>query len=123
VRERNPRQCAGVVDQIPCPEVVRAVDDELVVSYQVVDVGLRDTRFVFLDGDVGVEFGHELRGGVDLRPTDIVVAVNYLPLEIRQFDDIVVGDTERADTGGCQILDDRRPESAGSKNEHRRVKQ
>ncbi|ERH10505.1 MAG: hypothetical protein J07HX64_02280 [halophilic archaeon J07HX64] len=78
---------------------------------------------MFLDSDIGVEFGRELRGGVDLRPADIAVAVNYLTLKIREFDDIVVGDTERAHTCGRQILDDRRPEAAGSENEDRRVDQ
>jgi len=78
---------------------------------------------VGLDVDVRVELCDVVAGGLDLRAADVVVAVDDLALEVREFDHVVVDDAEAADARGREVLDDGRAEAAGPHAEHGRVEQ
>jgi len=117
VGKRDASQRTRVVDEVPRLEVVGPVDDEVVAVDERLDVLGGHADLVCLDVDIGVQFGHERRGAVDLLSTHVVVAVDDLALEVREFNHVVVGDPERADTRRGEILDDRRPEPPGAQDE------
>jgi len=73
--------------------------------------------FVSLDVDIGVQLVDVVGGALDLRPTDIGVAVDDLSLQVRALDDIVIDDSQPTDAGRCEILDSRRAKSAGTDNQ------
>ncbi len=60
-----------------------------------------------------VEPGHGVGGALDLRPAEIGGPVDYLPLEVRKGNRVVVDDSDRPDSGGGEILDQRRAEPPG----------
>ena len=111
VAERDAGERAGVVDEVARGEVVRAVDHDVVVRDEVLDVRRGQADLVRLDVDVGVLPGDEVARGLDLRAADVRVAVDHLSLEVRALDDVVVDDAERADAGRREVLDGRRPEA------------
>ena len=62
-------------------------------------------------------------GGVDLGHADAVGRVDDLALEVRDVDDVVVDDPERADAGGGEVERGRRAEAAGAEQQHLGVEQ
>ena len=62
-------------------------------------------------------------GGVDLRHADAARRVDDLALEVRDVDDVVVDDPERADAGGGEVERGRRAEPAGAEQQDLRVEQ
>ena len=54
---------------------------------------------------------------------DALGGVDDLALEVRDVDDVVVDDADRADAGGGEIERDRRAESAGAEQQHLAVEQ
>src|SRR5690606_28684214 len=114
---------AGVVHEVARREVVAAVDDDVVVLEEALDV-LRGHALAVADHlDVRIEaFERELRR-LDLRHADAVLAVEDLSLQVRAVDDVVVDDPYRADAGRCEIIRDRRAEPAGADAQDLRVEQ
>ena len=55
------------------------------------------------DLDVRVEVTKRLGRGLDLRPTDVVVAVEKLALQVGSVDDVEVDDADLAHSGRRQI--------------------
>ena len=53
--------------------------------------------------DVGVERVDGDPCRLDFRHADAIVAVQDLPLQVREIDDVVIDDAERADPGGGEI--------------------
>ena len=78
---------------------------------------------VLHDVDVGVQRLHRDLGRVDLRRADAVGRVDDLALEVRQVDDVVVDDPDRADAGGGEVQRGRRAEPAGAEQQDLRVEQ
>ena len=62
-------------------------------------------------------------GRVDLRHADAVGRVDDLALEVRQVDDVVVDDADRADARGGEVQRGRRAEPAGAEQQDLRVEQ
>jgi hypothetical protein len=75
------------------------------------------------DCDVGVERVDRLLGRLDLRHADPCRGVDHLALEVREVDDVVVDDAERADAGRGEVQRGRRAEAAGAEQQHARVEQ
>jgi len=119
----KPLDPGGVVDNVSSPEVVRAVDDEVVAGEQVADVPLVEPRLVRLHVDVGIEPVDVPRRRLDLRLAHVGVAVDHLPLEVRALDHVAVDDPDCADARGREVLDDRRAEPAGADHERASVEE
>ena len=73
--------------------------------------------------DVGVDRLDRLLRGVHLGDADPVGRVDDLALEVREVDDVVVDDAERADAGGGEVERGRRAEAAGAEQQHLGVEQ
>ena len=76
-----------------------------------------------LDRDMRVEGLDGALGAGRLRLADVVRPVDHLPLQVRQRDDVVVDDADRADAGGGEVEDGGRAEAAGADHEHARALQ
>ncbi len=64
-----------------------------------------------------------LLGRVDLGDTDALGVVDHLALQVREIDDVVVDDPERADAGRGEIQRRRRAEATGAEQQHLGVEQ
>ncbi len=74
-----------------------------------------------LDRDMRIEARDRRRGAVDFRISDIGGGVDDLPLQVRERDQIVIDDAERADAGGREIIEHRRTEPAGADHQDART--
>ena len=123
VHVRPAEQHARVVGEIAGGEVVRAVDDHVVLREQRERVLGREPQRVALDEHVGVHRGDPLRGHVDLRAPDVGGAVEHLAVQVRGVDAVEVDDPERAHARGREILRGRAAEPARADQQHARVEQ
>src|SRR4051794_38386219 len=73
------------------------------------------------DVDQRVDLPHRIARGLRLRPADVGLAMNDLPLQVRLVDDIEVDDTERADAGGREVHQRRRAQTARADDKDLRV--
>src|SRR5688572_18789535 len=89
-----------VADQVSRREVVRAVDDDVVVSENLERIagGQRDVDAG--DLDIRVDLVESIGGGIRLPTPDVAGAVKNLALEVRPVDDIGIHDPEVADARG-----------------------
>src|SRR4029079_16786303 len=110
VHHRDPRDQAGVVQQVARGEVVGAVDDHVVAGDDVEHVLGGQPLGVLVDGHAGGDRLDRGLGGVDLGLADAVDGVQDLALEVRDVDGVGVDDAQRADAGGGQVDGRRRGE-------------
>ncbi len=115
---RLAQQHAGVVDQVAGGEVVRAVDDHVVVPEQLQGVRGVEPRLVGDDLDVRVEVAQALGGGLDLRPAHGGAAEEDLAVEVALVDHVEVDQAERADPRRREVEAERRAEAAGADHQH-----
>ena len=118
--QRLLRKVTGIRDEIARGEIVGAVGDDVVARNQVERVARIDPRHVRLDGDMRIEPRDGRFGAIDLALADIVRAEDHLPLQIGQRHGIVVDDADRANAGGGEIHQHRRPEPAGADDQNPR---
>src|SRR6266705_1492670 len=97
VHERDVRLDRGLVDQETRLEIVRAIDDDVGIAQDLSDRRRMDVFRDRFDLDFGVHGAEAFRGGLRLRPVDVAFAVEQLPLEIREFDDIPVDEPKMPD--------------------------
>ena len=71
-----------------------------------------------LDVDMRVDAGQRGTRTVDLCLADGIGVMDDLPLQIGQRDDVVIDQSDGADTGRSQILQNRRAQSAGPDDQH-----
>ena len=76
-----------------------------------------------LEMNMRIERANYLGSAVDLAPSDVGRGVDNLALQVGQRDDVVIDRTERADTGGRQIHQDRGAKAAGADHQHGRLLQ
>ena len=115
-----PRQHARVVHEIARREIVGAVEDHVVRLEQPQRV-LRAQRLVVgLDVHVRIERVQAILRRRQLRAADVRRAVNDLPLQVAEVDDVEVDDADGADAGGGEIHRRRRAEAAGADAQHLR---
>jgi len=62
-----------------------------------------------------------MRGNLSLRPSAIGETEQWLALQIRQFNHIVIDERKRPDPGGGERLHHRAPQTARTNNEHMRI--
>src|SRR6185369_14420510 len=105
-------QHAGIVGQVARREIVRSINNDVVVLDDLDRVFAREARVMKDDVDPGVDavdgFLRRLRFG----PADVGVGVKDLALEIGVIDGIKINNAEFANAGGCQIHGDGRAEAA-----------
>jgi hypothetical protein len=112
-----------VVEEIAGGEVVGAVDDDVVLGEDAIDVLARESLLVADDLHVGVERFQGLSRGLGLRLADAVRRVQDLSLQVRRIDDVRVDDAERPHARGGEVQRRGRPEAAGADEEHLAAKQ
>ena len=120
---RLAEQDAGVVDQVPRPEVVRSVDDQLVLREQLDRVVPLQPQAMFVHRHVRVQRLQGLLGGLRLRHSHPIGRVEDLALEVGLVDHVVVHDPDPPHARRRQIQRGRRSEPAGADQQHLRLEQ
>lgn len=118
--ERPAGLVAGVGDGVARGEVVGPIGDHVVAGDQVDGVDRSDPHDVGDDPHVRVEMRHRIGGTLDFQTAEIRRSMDDLALKIRQRDRVVVDDTDRADPGRSEVLDQRRAEPPCPDDEHPR---
>ncbi len=108
----------GVVDHVAGREVVRAVDDEVVLREDLHHVRRVEPLLVQHDVDQRVDLAHRVAGALGLGPVDVALAVDDLALQVALVDDVEVDDAQRPDAGRRQVHQGRRAQAAGTDGEH-----
>ena len=116
--ERLPREIAGVGHEVTGGEIIGAVRHDVVSRYQIDCVRGAQPQMVCLDINQRIEPYHRISGGFDLGPANVGRCENDLALQVRQRHVVVVDHAKRADTGGRQIEQYRRTQSAGADDQH-----
>src|SRR5438552_613917 len=101
-----------IIHEVPCREVVRPIDDHVVVTQDVQRVLGRQSRLVGLHVDVRIDLRGPLFRDLDLLSPDVLRPVEHLALEIRFVDHVEIDDPEAANARRAQILRERDPEAA-----------
>ena len=112
-----------VVDQVARREVVRAVDDDVVVLDDVEDVRRLEPRLVPDHLHVRVQLGDRDARRIDLGHPHPIGRVQDLPLQVRRVDDVVVDEPDRTDAGRRQVEPRRRAQPARAEAQHLRLQQ
>lgn len=112
------QQHAGVVDQVTGGEVVRAVDDEVVLAEDLHHVLGFEPLFVKDHVDVRVDAQHAVAGGFGLGPADVRLAVDDLALQVRLVDLVELHDAQRAHAGRGQVHERGGAEAARAHGQH-----
>src|ERR1700742_2481543 len=71
-----------------------------------------------LERHLGIEIAEARGGAVELRPSDVVRAVEDLPVQIRGLDFVEVDEADPADAGGGEIERRGAAEPTGADDEH-----
>src|SRR5690242_8835938 len=108
------QQYARVVREIARREVIGAVDDDVVVANDVERVLGGETRLVGLDVDVRIHVANTLSRRLELGTADVFRAMQHLPLQVRNVDDIEIDEAERADACRGEIERERGAKRAGA---------
>ena len=113
-RVRRAVQHARVVHEIARGKIVGAVDDHVEGFDQRLRVRHRERRVERLDSDLGIESPDAVARRVELRAADVGRAMDDLPLQVAEVDDVEVDETERAHACRGEIERGRRAEPAGA---------
>ena len=111
-------QHAGVVHQVPCREIVAAVDDDVVILDDLHDVVGHEAGFMEDHVAVGVQVVDRLLGGHHLGTADVGRAVDDLPLQVRHVHHVEVDKPDSAHSGGREVVGRRGSQSARSHQQH-----
>ena len=117
----NPEKDAGVVREIPGGEVVRSVDDDIVVPHDVHRVRGAQPLVVGDDVHVGIELQKTVPRGFHLRLPDGLFAVQHLPLQVAEVHHVEIQHSQGADSGRRQVESERRSEPARADAQNSRV--
>ena len=116
-------QDTGVIDQELGGKVVGAVDDEVIVGNDAVDICRRDPFLVSYDLDVRIDGFHLLAGRFHLRLADIRGEMDHLALQVGKIDVISIRNTNGSHPGSRQIEGDRSAKTTCADDQHPAVKQ
>jgi len=121
VNERDAPLDGGPVQQITGRKIIHRIDDQVAPPCHLVDVFLCDPSMDRLDADQGVEGGELLLHGRGLLPSDVVVPVEDLAVEIARLDHVAVNDPQMPHAGSGKVEGDHRsqPPGAGDENPRR----
>ena len=73
--------------------------------------------------NVGIDGGDRGLGALDFGCADAISGVGDLALQVGEVDHIVIDHADGADTGGGEIEDQRRPQTAGADHQHFGIQQ
>src|SRR5690606_29716901 len=108
------QQHARVVDQVAGGEVVRAVDDEVVLGEDLQRVLVVQPRLVQADVDQRVDLLDGVPRALGLGPADVGDAVDDLALQVRLVDGVELDDAQGAHAGRGEVHQDGRTQAAGA---------
>ncbi len=117
---RLAEQHAGVADEVARGEVVRAVEDDVVVAEDLERVRGVQPHVVTDHGHVGVDAGDRLGRRLGLEPPHVGVAVDDLSLQVARLHDVRVDNPQGADPRRREVEQRRRAEPTGAHDEHLR---
>ena len=125
VDQRLPAHVRDVIHQVARGEVVRAIDDVLVVLVLEDPLGVVGGERLVVGDDlhVGIRPLQAVEGRIDLQASDVRRLVQELPLQVREIDDVEVDDADRSHPGQRHVDRDRRAQAARADHEHSRVPQ
>ena len=115
---RLAREHRGVVDQVARCEVVRAVQDQVVLGEQVDRVVCLEPELVQSHLDQRVDLQDRVACALRLRPPDVGLAVDDLPLQVGLVHDVEFDDADGADARGGQVQQGGRTEPTGADHQH-----
>src|SRR3989454_6181238 len=110
-----------IIHEVPCREVVRPIDDHVVVAQDVQRVVGRQSGLVGLHVDVRIDLRDPFFRDLDLLAPDVLRPIEHLALEIRLVDHVEVDDPEAADAGRAQILRERDAKAPCADNQSGRL--
>src|SRR2546426_732634 len=110
-----------IIHEVPCREVVRPIDDHVVVTQDVQRVVGRQSGLVGLHVDVRIDLRDPFFRDLDLLAPDVLRPIEHLALEIRLVDHVEVDDPEAADAGRAQILRERDAKAPCADNQSGRL--
>ena len=114
---------ARVGYEIAGSEIVAAVGNDVIGRDQIHGILGGDAVRVLDHAHPGVDPRQARRRARRLRQADARRIVHDLPLQIRQRHLVVIDHAQRADPGGREIHEQRRPEPAGTDHQHPRLPQ
>jgi len=123
VNHRNPGLHRRIVEEVSSRKVVGPVDDHVVAVDDLHHVGSIESDIVSDDRHIGIECLDRRSRRVDLSRSNLIEAMDDLPLQILCIDLVHVDDPDRADTGCCEIEGNRRTEATRTEDEHPSVEQ
>jgi hypothetical protein len=92
-----------IAQEVARREVVRSIDDDVVLGEDAVDVLARESLLIADDLHVGVQRFKSLTRRFGLRLADPLGRMQDLALEIGRVNDVRVDNAERADAGGREV--------------------
>lgn len=108
----------GVIVEVAGGKVIGAIDDHVVGRKKCEGVGGGDTLGVWHDVDEGIERAEAGGGRSDFGRADGDVVVEDLALQVRRFNEVEIGETERADAGGGEVKQGGAAEAARADDKH-----
>ena len=111
-------QHAGIVHQIARGEIVRAVDDDVVVLEKIERVLAGQARFVRVDLNFRIQIAQMVGGRFDFGTAHVAGAEQHLALQVREIHGIEIHEADAAHARRGQIKAERRAESSGADAQH-----
>ena len=121
--QRNPRFHAGGVHQIACREIIRPVENQIVIRQQIGGDFFGEPAMVGPYRDKRIQRRHFRLGGKYLGRSDGGILVDDLPLQVRVLDHVIVNHADCADTGRREVLQRGRAQPPGAHHKHARLLQ
>src|SRR6056297_3015720 len=112
--QRPLREVTSIGNEVSRCKIIRAIGDNVIVADEIERIRVIDPHIMGLDGDMRVEPFNCLASAFYLQAIHIVRVVRDLALKIGERNDIIVNDTDRTHTGGGEIKDHRRTNTAGT---------
>jgi hypothetical protein len=100
------------VHGVPRSEVVGAIQDDVALRGEMIELVGLDARGDGYDVDIGIDRAQRARRGIHFLRTDGLGAIEDLALQVGEIDFVRIGDGETADAGGSEIKRGRAAEAA-----------
>ena len=125
MHERFLLKHAGIVNQKFRREIIRTVDDKIVilVADNVADIGRSHELVVGVDIHVRIHRIYSFLARLNFRFADIRRLVNNLPLQIREVNDVKINKADGADAGRRKVHGCGSTEPPRANDEHLAIEQ
>ncbi len=105
---------ADIVHQVARREIVRAVNDDVIILRDIHGVLRREPRLIGDELYLGVELGDFFGRRNDFRPPDVARKVEDLPLKVAEIDHVEIDHPDRPDPRRREVVGQRRTQTAGA---------